>query len=253
MTDEADHTRPDPDPDQAAVRRLLADARHTEPMPAEVAARMDDVLADLQRGTPVAAEVPEPALSPTPGATPTPAPPHPVVVSLAVQRRRRAAGMLLAAAAVVVGAVVVVPHLPAPGDSSSSPSSAADNGGSDLAGGGSKVPGPEADAGKAPSGGVQVRDGRVVVRPEHFTSDAAAAQRLLHQARATAPQAYRSLLDRPTASCVVPRDHGTLVSATYQRAPAVLVFHRPESSTQVVDLFVCGSDTPVRSATLPLP
>ena len=49
---------------------------------------------------------------------------------------------------------------------------------------------------------------------------------------------------RRTASCV---------SATYERAPAVLVFHRPVSSTQVVDLFVCGSSRPVRSATLPHP
>jgi hypothetical protein len=250
VTDEADTTRPDPDPDQAAVRRLLADARRTEPMPADVAARMDDVLADLQRETPVGAGAPEPSVAPR--TAPTPAPPHPVVVSFAAQRRRRAAGMLLGAAAVVVGAVVVVPHLPAPGDSSSSPSSAADNNGSDLAGGSVNSPGPEADAGKVAGGRVQVRDGRVVVRPDHFTSDAAAAQRLLKRTRATAPQAYR-MLDRPTASCVVPHDHGTLVSATYERAPAVLVFHRPESSTQVVDLFVCGSDTPVRSVTLPLP
>ena len=109
MTDEAGTTRPDDD----AVRRLLADARHTEPMPADVAARMDDVLADLRQGSSVTAEVPD--------AEPSPAPPHPVVVSLAAQRRRRVAGMLVAAAAVVVGAVVVVPHLPTPGSSSSSP------------------------------------------------------------------------------------------------------------------------------------
>ena len=99
---------------------------------------------------------------------------------------------------------------------------------------------------------MKVRDGRVVVRPEHFTSDAAAARRLLSRARATAPQSLR-MLDRPAASCVVPHGRGTLVSATYERAPAVLLFHRPESSTQVVDLFVCGSSGPVRSATLPLP
>lgn len=243
MTDEAGNTRPDDD-----VRRLLAEARHTEPMPAEVAMRMDAVLADLRAGIPLAGEV-SPA-APTPSRKPAPS--HPAVASLAAQRRRRVGGMLVAAAAVVVGAFVVVPHLPAPTSSSSSPSSAADNSGADLAGGSSKTRRPEADAGRVAGRRPTVRDGRVVVRPGHFTSDAAAVRRLLKAAGSTTSPRFRTL-DRPTASCVVPRADGRLVSATYQRAPAVLVFHRPQSSTQVVDLVVCGSSRPVRSATLPLP
>ena len=35
--------------------------------------------------------------------------------------------------------------------------------------------------------------------------------------------------------------------------PAALLYHRPEGSTQVVDLVVCGSDRPIRSVTLPAP
>ena len=244
MTDEAGNTHPDPDDD--AVRRLLADARHTEPMPADVAARMDDLLDDLAQGTPVGTDAPVP--------TPTPAPIHPVVASLAAQRRRRAAGMLVAAAAIVVGGVVVAQHLPAPGGSSSA-SSAENRAGSsvgDTAGGtASKPVRPEANPGILAGGRVTVQDGRVVVRPEHFTSDAVAARRLLERARSTA-SSYQ-LLDQPDPACVVPRAHGTRVKATYERAPAVLVFHRPVSSTQVVDLFVCGARRPVRSATLPLP
>jgi hypothetical protein len=86
----------------------------------------------------------------------------------------------------------------------------------------------------------------VLVRPQHFTSDADAARRLLHRPAATRLMA----LD---ASCDVALGRGQRISATYQRAPAVLLFRRPASGTQVVDLFVCGSPRPVRSATLPHP
>ena len=235
---------PHPDPDDA-VSRLLADARHAEPMPADVAARMDDVLAGLAQGTPADADV---------DAVP-PAPDHPVVRSLTVQRRRRAAGMLVAAAAIVVGGVVVAQQLPSPGNQSGSAESAA---GADRTAtadgntGGSRdpvVPGatPEhlADATQA-----EVRHGRVVVRPQRFTQDAFAARRLIGRKRA----AHRSAaLRQVEGSCVVAPAHATLVKATYEGAPAVLVFLRPAHTTQVVDLFVCGSRRPVRSATLPLP
>jgi len=96
-----------------------------------------------------------------------------------------------------------------------------------------------------------VRNGRVVVRPQHFTSDAVAARRLLETQR-TASRSDDAL-SQVDGSCVVVPEDGKLVNATYERAPAVLFFHRPVSSTQVVDLFVCGSSRPVRSATLPHP
>jgi hypothetical protein len=44
-----------------------------------------------------------------------------------------------------------------------------------------------------------------------------------------------------------------VVRATYEKAPAALVYHPPAGSTQIVDLFVCGSSQPVRTITLPMP
>ncbi len=244
MTDETGTIRPDPDDD--AVRRLLADARHTEPMPADVAARLDDVLADLAQGKAADTDDLSPASPPTPV--------HPVVASLAVQRRRRAAGMLVAAAAIVVGGVVVAQHLPTSGGSSSEASAGdrAQSSVGDTAGGTTPKPvRPQAGAGKVAGGLPKVHDGRVVVRPQHFTSDAVAARRLLARTPATTPT-YR-MLSRSDPACVIPATHGKRVNAIYERAPAVLVFSPPASSSQVVDLYVCGSDRPVRSATLPSP
>ena len=188
MTDEAGNTHPDPDD---AVRRLLADARPTEPMPADVAARMDDVLAGLADGSVAGAE--------TSGPGADPAPIRPAVASLAAERRRRAAGMLVAAAAIVVGGVVVAQHLPSPGGAQSGASAAEDRG-SSTAGGfadSSKSRKPEALSGNAyDRGRATVRNGRVVVRPQHFTSDAFAARRLLGQMR-TASQSPGLVTVRP--------------------------------------------------------
>jgi hypothetical protein len=233
-------TEEQPDPEAEAVRRLLAQARHTEPMPAEVADRMDSVLAGLAHG----------ADDPT-----TPVEQVATVVPLAGHRRRRAAGLLGAAAAIVVGGVTVAQHLPSSG-SGASPSSAAGQDSSsefDRGSGSTKAPHAEV-ASPAPQdlagGTATVRHGRVVVRPQHFTADALAARRLV-----TAASPGRATMDlaRLPAGCVrVPGD-STVVRATYERAPAALVFHRPASSSQVVDLFVCGSHRPVRSATLPPP
>lgn len=72
---------------EAALRRLLADARETGPPPPEVTARLDDALAALGRGE-----------EPTGGAAP--------VVPL---RRRRVRRALLAAGAVAATVVVAVP------------------------------------------------------------------------------------------------------------------------------------------------
>ncbi len=234
MNGDDDHTQPDPDDD--AVRRLLANARHTAPIPADGAARRDDVLADLARTAPPAVRV------------------DPPVASLAAHRRRRAAGLLVAAAAIVVGGVVFAQNLP--GSGSRSETTAGDRSASadslDTGGSTSEGPRPGSDSPEALAGDAKatVRDGRVVVRPQHFTSDAYAARRLLAAKRTASRYADLSQVD---GSCVVLPEDGKLVNATYERAPAVLFFHRPVSSTQVVDLFVCGSSRPVRSATLPHP
>jgi hypothetical protein len=59
-------------------------------------------------------------------------------------------------------------------------------------------------------------------------------------------------LDRVRCS-TVPTGDGEVLGASYERAPAALVYRRPSDSSQVVDLYVCGTSRPVRSTTLPAP
>jgi hypothetical protein len=224
-------TEENPNPELDVVRRLLADARHTGPMPDDVATRMDAVLADLAR-TPADGRVAA----------------DPQVASLAVHRRRRAAGLLVAAAAIIVGGVAVAQQLPHEGASSSP-----------TAGGASETPHAAAgDTGNGheatpprnytPSalGSVQLRQGRVVVHPLSFGTDALAGRALMQSKTAHAARA-----DAAGTSCVHAPTDSRLLKAVFRRAPAVLVYHRPAGSTQVVDLFVCGSTQPLRSVTLP--
>jgi hypothetical protein len=223
-------------PEIAEVRRLLADARHTDPMPDDVTDRMNAVLARLGDETPAARAEGGPRTAD--------------VVPIAAHRRRRAASLLVAAAAIVVGGVALAPHL----HGGSSGGSAATAAGEERAAGqpsqslgstGSDHSGsPEAvqpSTGHLPP--VQVRDGRVVVRPQHFSTDALQAR-----------QRLRSMsLDAHRLPCAdVPSDAAT-VAAEYLNAPAALVFRRAEGSSQVVDLYVCGDARPIRSATLPAP
>ncbi|HET7070828.1 MAG TPA: hypothetical protein VFI40_08390 [Nocardioides sp.] len=235
MTDRPDTPE---SPEIAEVRRLLADARHTEPMPDDVADRMNALLARLGDETPAARAE----------GSPRPAP----VVPIAAHRRRRAASLLVAAAAIVVGGVAVAPHI----HGGSSGGSAATTAGEDRAAGQSsqslgstgsdQTRSPEAvqpPTGHLPP--VQVRDGRVVVRPQHFSTDALQARQRLSSMSLDA-QAHR-------LQCAdVPTDAPT-VAAEYLNAPAALVFRRAQGSSQVVDLYVCGDARPIRSATLPAP
>ena len=215
--------RPDPadTPEIAEVRRLLAEARHTEPMPDDVATRLDAVLAGLA--------------------------PDAVVVPIEAHRRRRVAGLLVAAAAIVVGGITVAPHL-SPG-SGSSGTGAQDRVGATAGGdNGNLQEQPEqapAPSSQAPSG-LKLQKGLVVVRPRHFSSDARQARALFQRSSATAQDALK-------VPCPNVPGPGRRVPAEYQHAPAVLVYRRAEGSAQVVDLYVCGNDRPVRSTTLPVP
>jgi hypothetical protein len=239
VTDEPDDLQADPDAE--AVRRLLADARHTGPMPADVVDRMDAVLTDL-------------AASPPESGEPAEAPADTVVVSLTAQRRRRAVGLLVAAAAVVVGGVVLAQH-PFGSDSQSTASAgsrAADS--SELGNTGGHRVNPKSTTGadrlELRADAATIRHGRLLVRPRHFTADALAARRVLAK---KAPLPAYSSLSRSGSSCVGSGVRGELVRATYQQSRATLVFHAPGSGSQVVDLYLCGSNRPVRSATLPSP
>jgi hypothetical protein len=235
VNDRPDLEPADDSPEIVEVRRLLADARHAEPMPDDVAARLDGVLVDLsaQRSQPEEAR-------------PTEARPTSVVIPIAAHRRRRAAGMLVAAAAIVVGGVVATENIHL-GSTSGSATSAEDNAQTD---GGTAV-GPVTEDGILPTPTTRppghTAPKTIVVRPRHFSADALKGQALLQRASL-------ALGDNTAKStCFASARQARAVPAEYQNAPAALVYRRPEGSSQVVELFVCGVSQPVRTATLPAP
>lgn len=230
------------DDQEEQVRRLLAEARHDEPVPDDVVARLEGVLADL------AAE---------PGRSAA-------VVRLA-DRRRRATRMLVAAAAVVVlgvGVGQVVRGL----DGSEQPTAAQDaeveSADEQPAGGGAR---PEASDGG--SDGPRLTTQPYRLRPERFSRDAEALQRLgyagaLFDGEGSLPQAAPGEeavtargLDRaaPQEVCE-PGDwgRGGFFAVVYEGTPGWMVLRPPAGDTQVADLFLCGSEQAVRSVTLPL-
>jgi hypothetical protein len=240
VTDSPDARESAESPELAEVRRLLADARHDEPMPDDVVTRMNHVIAGLRDAPNGAAE---PTVTPAEGAD--------NVVPLAAHRRRRAAGMLVAAAAIVVGGVVLAQHHPSTTSSETAGSAAAQDDGEPSRSPG-KSAGPRSQAGKDLARGrfnstsPVSSDGRLLIRPRRFSEDALVGRRLL---RRSVPDALSPL---EFLSCAkVPADDGVVVPATYQRAPAALVYRPASGGSQVVDLYVCGNGRPVRTVTLP--
>ena len=221
-------------PELDAVRRLLAEARHDEPIPDDVASRMDRVLSGLS------AEREEASAE---------------VIPLALHRRRRATALLVAAAAIVVGGVTAVQHLPGGSDGRATAGSTTEN--DNLAGGASTVT-PSA-SGSAPqttsgphaqsSSPLKAPAGSVLVRPGHFPADALSAR---IAATGAAGRQYDAL-KQVSRGCAPSVPDAVVLRATYEKAPAALVYHAPAGSTQVVDLYVCGTSRPVRSVTLPTP
>ena len=244
MNDRPDPTSADDEsPEITEVRRLLADARHTEPMPDDVASRMDDVLGRL------GGEIPSVRPEPSAGD----------VIPISAHRRRRAAQLLVAAAAIVVGGVVVTQAFSPSSDSGTSAGSQVQ---ADDASGGRSAPStlqreqpqPNHSANEDSPGPnpeePRLRNGRVVVRSQHFTDDALRGRALLERSDSAAKAGQQSLLQ----ACPVREAAGAKVlAADYRNAPAALVFRHPEGGTQVVDLVVCGSLSPIRTTTLPAP
>jgi hypothetical protein len=233
VTDRPDSPESEDSAEIAEVRRLLADARHVDPMPDDVATRMDAVLAGL-RDTADAA----PAARPHPPAA--------EVIPIAADRRRRAAGLLVAAAAIVVGGVVIAPHVHVGSSGSSAATAAEDNSGASSEFGDTGNSNKQALTPQAiQEGKAHLRNGRLVVRPQHFSADALAGRRLLNETST-------NMATGGTSCPAVPQSAST-VPAEYQLAPAALVYRHVEGSSQVVDLYICGNPRPVRSTTLPAP
>jgi hypothetical protein len=220
-------------PEQEEVRRLLAGARHTGSTPPEIVARLDSALEDLAR---------EPERT-------TP------VVDLA-RRRRRAASLLVAAAAVVAIGVGVDQMMNATSDGEAT--SAGDAGVESGAAQSESQPRsqPKGQAGEAPAESSEDapldRTSFFAVRRNYLADDLAAARRSgeLSNSSSKASSADRA------AGFLCSADawgRGRFVPVRYGNQPAVVVFRRPVNETQVADLFLCGSEQPVRSVTLPAP
>ncbi|MGH3308331.1 MAG: hypothetical protein ACRDOX_11645 [Nocardioides sp.] len=220
-------------PAEEEVRRLLADARHTGPTPPDVVARLDRVLGDL-------------------GQEPDRAAP---VVDLA-RRRRRVASLLVAAAAVVaVG--VGIGQVVAPQPASENSEAGASRESADEPRDSVQSKGPLAqNSGEVPTpvtGDAQEKAGLPRLRLDHLKEDFTVARREL----ASDAQAYSgpgSAARAAGAACAADSwGKGRFVPVSYGGTPAVLVFRRTVGDTQVADLFLCGSEEPVRSVTLPAP
>lgn len=237
-------------PEEEHVRRLLADARHDGPVPPEVVARLDETLASLvsERGD-------APLEQSGPGTDRAAAAP---VVDLGARRRRTAGLGLLAAAAVVVAGVALGQALPRSGgdDASSSGGVAAesdassrelggqsDDGSADSSSGGAEAP--ESLTSPAPRAGL----------PTVSLSDPALSDRLLGLRRDAAARTTGQPLAPDVQGTCLMRGIGPgrrlLVEVDGQ--PGTVVYRPPSGDAQRVAIFVCGTDEPVRTLTLPAP
>ena len=259
----------EPTPAEEQVRRLLAEARHNAPMPEDVATRLDRVLSGLsdERRD---AEIADRSVA--------------VAADLAAARRRRTArNLLIAAAAVVaVGFGLNAADLTLSSDQ-------ADSGASDAVGAGDSagVGAPVAEA--APLDALGSGDRAQVendgpTREEVETTDGAtldyqgtaaplarlSEERFGTQVRRLQSGAWSTTLRDNSASKGVDGlfgvgralrpgcstqgwGAGLLVPVRYDGSLGALVFRDPHGETQVVDLFLCGTEEPTRSITLPAP
>jgi hypothetical protein len=228
---------------EAQVRRLLAGARHTAPMPGDVVARLDRVLAGL--GADQAREA--------------------TVVRLA-DRRRKATRWLVAAAAVVVVGVGVDQVVNSQGEAETSSglsAETADQGADAGAGSGQSKNGAEAaESGDEPAAAPKATKGDATLVELGRRDIADGLTRLRHLAAVgrepLTDGAYqtgpRSAERAAGAACgVAGWGRGRFLPVSYAGAPAVVVLRRPVGETQVADVFLCGSEQPVRSVTLPAP
>lgn len=226
-------------PEEEEVRRLLAESRHTGPTPPDVVARLDRVLDDL-------AQEPD-RVAP--------------VVDLA-RRRRRVASLLVAAAAVVVigiGVGQLVTPDPASQTTSAESGAAAEQ--PDAGQDNSKAGGQSRSSKDAavPSNTTPQEQGLFPLRRDHLTDDVLSLSRLAvvkpQPKSGESFQAQAGSADQAVgAACRVDEwGQGRFVPVSYGGAPAVVVFRHPQGDTQVADLFLCGSEQPVRSVTLPAP
>lgn len=251
---------PELTPTEDQVRRLLADARHTEPMPDDVAARLDRVLTGLAGERRDADRAARSAA---------------VAADLAAARRRRTARNLLVAAAAIVaiGFGMNSVDLTVSGDD--------DGGASSADAGGDAADAPEAATSQregvttdeAPAAesphltdgdGALAEGGAYAASPVRLSSDRFGAQvrRLqsstrelaLKDSTSASTDGLFSLSRHPLRSGCSTRGwgEGLLVPVRYDDQLGAVVFRSASGESQVADLYLCGSDEPARSITLPV-
>lgn len=251
---------------EAAVRRLLAEARHAEPVPADVAARLDEVLEGL---------VADPDLGAVDGLGAVESDGSDSVTDLAgVRRRRRNAGrLLLAAAAVVIGGVAVGQMLGSAGlDAADDSGSAADTQADSPRDGADRDQTVPAEAGGTGGGAADLEDSPaagsadeslldLAQAPLSLTSDNFAAdvrrelRRTAAQRRNAARANYDGLREFASTSsqfkCAAGAyGVGAKLPAYYDAEEAVLVLRRPRAGIQRADLLTCGTAVELNSVDL---
>jgi hypothetical protein len=223
------------------VRRLLADARHTEPMPDDVVARLDAVLADL-------AEESAPSVT--------------VVTSLDAARRRRGRGraLLVAAAAVTVLGVGTPALMNALDGMGVASNDSAATGGAPEAATGEKGARDSSQGDVEPgAAGDQFQEApspAAASPPAALSSQAFKAQVKKYAGDADARLRDGETQDYSTTSACAPQQawgSGRLLPATYDGELGMLVYRAPRGDVQRVDLYLCGTRTPVRSVLIPMP
>ena len=247
---------------EAAVRRLLSEARHDQPVPAEVAARLDEVLDGLVADEGV--DDLEVFGSDHAGS----------VTDLAgARRRRRKAGrLILAAAAVVIGGVAIGQALGGTGlDAGGGDSGSADSSLAEVPREGTELAEPESesqadgggDSGAAPEPAEadlldQVR-APLSLSSGNFAAD---VQRELKRTATARRKAADAGFDGVVAYTAANSDfvcaageygEGATLPAYYDAEEAVLVLRRPRAGIQRVDLVTCGTAVPLNSVDLPAP
>lgn len=224
-----------PDPQQDAVRRLLAEARHDGATPPEVVARLDETLAALRAERSAA------------GAAPP-------VIDLAARRRRFVGAGVLAAAAVVVAGVALGQVLPRGGSDSDSASTAEsfDSGGASTDSGGG-------------SGGEDGGGDAAAESPEELSGKVTAPQQLpelsldddlddtLTTLRSDPARVATPSAEDLVACQVGEVGQGRQVLVQVDGRAGLVVFRTARGAGQEADVYLCGDPEPVRTLTLPAP
>lgn len=271
-------TDPQPTPqEEAAVRRLLREARHDGPVPPEVAARTEQTLASLG------------AAGPAPSAGPVASVGPAARGGAEHHRRRRAATALLVAAVSVVVVGIGLGQVVSPPDGQESGTAAVDSAGRaardtppdraeaaqerDQGGADAQAdtldPVPSRPAGGAGSGSPTTRpatpverlalvDDPPAVRESRFARDVRRVRALQQdesprRSASSGPGRNQGVRRDPAPGFSCERTAtgpGRAVAVRYDQAPAVLVLRPPTRATQVADLVECGSGDVVRSLTL---